>query len=142
MASAPRWVQFWGGGETLFSWGRDYGGLGVAWTSPASTVRPPGCLEGCAGKVRKSFLQEYVQGLISDVCPGTTMSSDAMLVFAAWLRRSGRSRQPLMILPNQLPAWECWGLETAPDAPWELSLPGQLQAFQPGVGCPEPQVSR
>lgn len=24
VASAPRWVQFWGGGETLFSWGRDY----------------------------------------------------------------------------------------------------------------------
>ena len=70
--------------------------------------------------------------LDGDGWPGTTMSSDAMLVFAAWLRRSGRSRQPLMILPNQLPAWECWGLETAPDAPWELSLPGQLQAFQPG----------
>lgn len=100
----------------------------MGWTSLASTIRPPGCLEGCAGKVRKSFLQEYVQGLISDVCPGTTMSSDAMLVFAAWLRWSGRSRQPLMILPNQLPAWECWGLETAPGAPWELSLPGQLQA--------------
>lgn len=43
----------------------------------------PSCLERCAVKVRKPFLQECVQGLISDVCLGTTISSDA-----AWLTQS------------------------------------------------------
>lgn len=39
---------------------------------------PHGCLEGCAEKVRKPFLQKCVQGLISDVCPRCHMRSDAM----------------------------------------------------------------
>lgn len=106
------WVQFGEEGRPFSPGAGTTEGWGQL-NSPASTVRRLGCLEGCAGKVRKSFLQERVQGSISDVCPGTTMSSYAMLVFAAWLRWSRRTRQPLKILPNQLPAGGCWGLKTA-----------------------------